>query len=100
MNTDRAKIAWRYMTLLKASQEKDSTTRHLSGTEFQILAYVGWRQGKAYIHEILEHPMFKYNSLSTIKRAVMVLKQEGLIESSQIMDGDSRIMCLTIKEKV
>jgi hypothetical protein len=44
--------------------------------------------------------MFKYNSLSTIKRAVMVLKQEGLIESSQIMDGDSRIMCLTIKEKV
>lgn len=99
MNTDRAKIAWRYMTLLKSSQEKDSTTRNLSGTEFKILAYIGWRQGKAYIHEILEHPMFKYNSLSAIKRAVVRLKEQGLIGTSQTINGDSRIMCLTIKEE-
>ncbi|MEO1943168.1 MAG: helix-turn-helix domain-containing protein [Candidatus Thioglobus sp.] len=98
MNEDKAKIAWRYMTLLKASQEWDSKTKELTGTEFQILAYIGWRGDKAYVSEIVEHPMFRYKSLSTVKRAIGNMKALGLIESKSATK-DTRIMYLKLKEK-
>ena len=98
MNEDNAKIAWRYMTLIKASQEGNSQTRNLTGTEFQILAYIGWRGDKAYVSEIVEHPMFRYQSLSTIKRGIVNMKALGLIEAKSATK-DSRIMYLKLKEE-
>ena len=98
MNIKEAKLVWRYMSLIKATQDSDMSTKHLSGVDFKVLAYIGWRCDKAYINEIKQHPAFKPYSLSTLKRAVLNLLSLDLIQSRQSKE-DGRVMYLELKEK-
>jgi len=97
MNREESKLAWNYITLLKASQDAGHITRHLSGIEFKVLAYIGWRNNRAFIQEIVEHPAYNSYSLSTIKRAILNLKSLELIESRQSPE-DGRVMILSLRE--
>ena len=97
MNAKESKLAWRYISLIESSKDNPKT-KDLSGTEFKVLAYIGWRNGKAYIAEIMEHPAFKPFSLSTIKRAVLTLINNNLIETRP-SNEDARVQRLSLKEK-
>ena len=90
------KLAWNYMTLLKHYQDINNLN-HLSGTAFKVLAYIGWKPDNAYINEIIEHPYFKNLSFSTIKRAVLELKEKDLIETTK-GSKDSRVVFLKLKK--
>lgn len=90
------KLAWKYITLIETSRNNDKLI-NLNGTEFKVLAYIAWRNGKAYINEIQNHPAFKYFSLSTIKRAIVTLLNNDLIEQ-RTYDKDNRINTLHLKE--
>lgn len=98
MNNKEAKLVWGYMALIKMNQDAKKRTRELSDIEFKVLAYIGWRSGKAYINEVVEHPFFAKYSLSTIKRSILHLKNLNLIEGI-ISKADSRVVYLSIKEK-
>jgi len=94
MKKKELKLAWHYLTLIRAAQE-DNNLDELSGLEFKLLAYIGWRGDKAYINEIVEHPAFTPYSFSTIKRGIQKLHSLDLIQSSANKSLDSRINYLT-----
>ena len=41
MKKKELKLAWHYLTLIRAAQE-DNNLDELSGLEFKLLAYIGW----------------------------------------------------------
>ena len=86
---DELKKGWSKVTILrdvKDRTEKFSQT-DLSETEFDVLCFIAHQNGTATITAMVTHPFFKGVSLSTLKRAVILLTKETLI---QAQEGDDR----------
>ena len=73
--------------------EKDVGLDHLSEVERAVFSFVTSNENVT-ITSITKHPYFAKYSLSTIKRAVLSLQNDGLIKS-QKSKIDSRKMHLT-----
>ena len=75
------------------ASEKEIGLDHLSEVERAVFSFVT-SNGNVTITSIRKHPYFKRYSLSTIKRAVLALQNDGLIKS-QKSKTDGREMHLT-----
>jgi DNA-binding MarR family transcriptional regulator len=73
--------------------EKDIGLDHLSEVERAVFSFIT-SNGSVTITSITKHPYFAKYSLSTIKRAVLCLLNDGLIKS-QKSKTDAREMHLT-----
>ena len=73
--------------------EKDVGLDHLSEVERAVFSFVTSNENVT-ITSITKHPYFNKFSLSTIKRAVLCLQNDGLIKS-QKSKTDAREMHLT-----
>ena len=73
--------------------EKDIGLNHLSEVERAVFSFIT-SNGNVTITTITKHPYFAKYSLSTIKRAVLSLQNDGLIKS-QKSKIDAREMHLT-----
>ena len=73
--------------------EKDIGLDHLSEVERAVFSFITSNE-KVTITLITKHPYFNKYSLSTIKRAVLYLQNDGLIKS-QKSRTDAREMHLT-----
>ena len=73
--------------------EKDNGLGYLSEVERAVFSYVT-SNGDVTITSITKHPYFAKYSLSTIKRAVLTLQNDGLIRSRK-SETDAREMHLT-----
>ena len=73
--------------------EKDIGLDHLSEVERAVFSFIT-SNGNVTITTITKHPYFAKYSLSTIKRAVLSLQNDGLIKS-QKSKIDGREMHLT-----
>ena len=73
--------------------EKDIGLDHLSEVERAVFSFITSNEN-ATITSITKHPYFANHSLSTIKRAVLSLQNDGLIKS-QKSKIDAREMYLT-----
>ena len=73
--------------------EKDIGLDHLSEVERAVFSFIT-SNGNVTITSITKHPYFAKYSLSTIKRAVLSLQNDGLIRS-QKSETDGREMHLT-----
>ena len=73
--------------------EKDVGLDHLSEVERAVFSFVTSNENVT-ITSITKHPYFNKYSLSTIKRAVLYLLNDGLIKSQKSMT-DAREMHLT-----
>ena len=73
--------------------EKDIGIDHLSEVERAVFSFITSNENVT-ITSITKHPYFAKYSLSTIKRAVLYLQNDGLIKS-QKSEIDSREMHLT-----
>ena len=75
------------------SCEKNAGVDHLSEVERAVFSFITSNK-KVTITSITKHPYFAKYSLSTIKRAVLSLQNDGLIKSQQ-SEIDAREMHLT-----
>jgi len=82
---------WRKKQLVKAEVDEALDKYDLSNTAKDIFIYIA--ANKANISSIVHNPYFADKSISTIKRAVLELKQSGLIES-QVDSIDKRVYWL------
>ena len=73
--------------------EKDVGLDHLSEVEKAVFSFVTSNENVT-ITSITKHPYFNKYSLSTIKRAVLYLQNDGLIKSKK-SKTDAREMHLT-----
>ena len=73
--------------------EKDVGLNHLSEVERAVFSFITSNENVT-ITSITKHPYFEKYSLSTIKRAVLYLHNDGLIKSQKSMT-DGREMHLT-----
>ena len=73
--------------------EKDIGIDHLSEVDRAVFSFIT-SNGNVTITSITKHPYFNKYSLSTIKRAVLYLQNDGLIKS-QKSKIDGREMHLT-----
>ena len=73
--------------------EKDIGLNHLSEVERAVFSFVTSNENVT-ITSVTKHPYFNKYSLSTIKRAVLYLQNDGLIKSQKSMT-DAREMHLT-----
>jgi len=73
--------------------EKEVGLEHLSEVERAVFSFITSNENVT-ITSITKHPYFKKYSLSTIKRAVLALQNDGLIKS-QKSKTDAREMHLT-----
>ena len=73
--------------------EKDIGLDHLSEVERAVFSFIT-SNGNVTITSITQHPYFAKYSLSTIKRAVLALQNDGFIKS-QRSETDAREMHLT-----
>ena len=73
--------------------EKDIGLNHLSEVERAVFSFITSNENVT-ITSITKHPYFVRYSLSTIKRAVLSLQNDGLIRS-QKSETDAREMYLT-----
>ena len=73
--------------------EKDIGLGHLSEVERAVFSFITSNENVT-ITSIKKHPYFTKYSLSTIKRAVLSLQNDGLIKSQQ-SEIDGREMYLT-----
>ena len=74
--------------------EKDIGIDHLSEVERAVFSFIT-SNGNVTITSITKHPYFTKYSLSTIKRAVLALQNDGLIKSQQ-SENDGREMHLSL----
>ena len=73
--------------------EKDIGLDHLSEVERAVFSFITSHKNVT-ITSIKKHPYFNKYSISTIKRAVRALQNDGLIKS-QRSKADARVMHLT-----
>ena len=73
--------------------EKDIGLDHLSEIERAVFSFITSNENVT-ITSILKHPYFNKYSLSTIKRAVLSLQNDGMIKSNK-SKTDAREMHLT-----
>ena len=74
--------------------ENDIGLDHLSEVERAVFSFITSNENVT-ITLITKHPYFNKYSLSTIKRAVRALQNDGLIKS-QRSKADARVMYLTL----
>ena len=91
MKTSLTKLFQLRLTLNE--YEKDIGLDHLSEVERAVFSFITSNK-KVTITSITKHPYFAKYSLSTIKRAVLSLQNDGLIRS-QKSETDAREMYLT-----
>ena len=91
MKTSLTKLFQLRLTLNEC--EKDIGLDHLSEVERAVFSFITSNK-KVTITSITKHPYFNKFSLSTIKRAVLCLQNDGLIKS-QKSKTDAREMHLT-----
>ena len=89
MTIDELKKGWAKVTILRDLKDRteEVSQTELSETEFDVLCFIAHQSGTATITAMVTHPYFKGVSLSTIKRAVLLLTKETLI---QAQEGDDR----------
>jgi DNA-binding MarR family transcriptional regulator len=83
--------AWNGLTIAKATQEYVGESNDVF---FSVLCLIAHKPSIT-IAGIVKHPHFKDNSLSTIKRAVKSLVDDGLVDVT-MFDGDKREKCLYV----
>ena len=91
MKTALSKLFQLRLTLNEC--EKDIGLNHLSEVERAVFSFVTSNENVT-ITSITKHPYFVRYSLSTIKRAVLSLQNDGLIRS-QKSETDAREMYLS-----
>ena len=91
--------AWHKLTTVQAINDRVTlkSGKPLHRTMFNVLALIAHHDGIT-IQGIMLHPYFFMTSLSTIKRSVTLLIQEGLITSTS-SNEDKRENLLSIVEK-
>jgi|TARA_A200000159_G_scaffold113114_1_gene106176 DNA-binding MarR family transcriptional regulator len=89
MTIDELKKGWAKVTILRDLKDRteEVSQTELSETEFDVLCFIAHQNGTATITAMTTHPYFKGVSLSTIKRAVLLLTKETLIQATE---GDDR----------
>ena len=89
MTIEELHKGWNKVTILREVKDRTERFSHteLSGTEFDVLCFIAHQNGTATITAMVTHPFFKGVSLSTLKRAVILLTKETLI---QAQEGDDR----------
>ena len=89
MTIEELHKGWNKVTILREVKDRTERFSHteLSGTEFDVLCFIAHQNGTATITAMTTHPFFKGVSLSTLKRAVILLTKETLI---QAQEGDDR----------
>jgi DNA-binding MarR family transcriptional regulator len=89
MTIDELKKGWAKVTILRDLKDRteEVSQTELSETEFDVLCFIAHQNGTATITAMTTHPFFKGVSLSTLKRAVILLTKETLI---QAQEGDDR----------
>ncbi len=89
MTIDELRKGWAKVTILRDLKDRteEVSQTELSETEFDVLCFIAHQNGTATITAMTTHPYFKGVSLSTIKRAVLLLTKETLIQATE---GDDR----------
>ena len=92
------KLGWQKITILREAKDRtqDYSATELSSNEFDVLCFIAHQNGNANITSMIGHPYFEGVSISTIKRAVLLLTKERLIESTE--GADRRQRFLSVKE--
>ena len=100
IKSDELKRGWHKITVLRDVKDRtqDYSATPLSSNEFDILCFIAHQTGNATITSMVNHPYFKGVSISTIKRAVLLLTKERLITSSE--GDDRRERHLSVVEEV
>ena len=98
IKSDELKRGWQKITVLRDVKDRTQaySTAQLSATEFDILCFIAHQNGNATISTMITHPYFGDVSQSTVKRGVLALTKEGLIQSSE--GSDRRQRFLSVKE--
>ncbi len=91
---DELKKGWSKVTILREikGRTEDFSQTELSETEFDVLCFIAHQNGTATITAMVTHPYFKGVSLSTIKRAVLLLTKETLVQATEGADRRERYL--------
>ena len=94
MTIDELKKGWAKVTILRDLKDRteEVSQTELSETEFDVLYFIAHQNGTATITAMVTHPYFKGVSLSTIKRAVLLLTKETLIQATEGSDRRERYL--------
>jgi DNA-binding MarR family transcriptional regulator len=94
MTIDELKKGWAKVTILRDLKDRteEVSQTELSETEFDVLCFIAHQNGTATITAMVTHPYFKGVSLSTIKRAVLLLTKETLIQATEGSDRRERYL--------
>ncbi len=94
MTIDELKKGWAKVTILRDLKDRteEVSQTELSETEFDVLCFIAHQNGTATITAMTTHPYFKGVSLSTIKRAVLLLTKETLIQATEGSDRRERYL--------
>ena len=98
IKTEELKRGWQKITVLRDVKDRTQaySATELSSNEFDVLCFIAHQNGNANITSMVGHPYFEGVSISTIKRAVLLLTKERLIESTE--GADRRQRFLSVKE--
>jgi hypothetical protein len=96
---DKTKLvkSWHKLTTVREVSDRVPlfSGRPLSSTEFAVLCHVAHQDGVATISSVLRHPYFDEISLSTVKRAVITLMNEGLVSAGEgTLDRRERVLSI------
>ncbi len=94
MTIDELRKGWAKVTILRDLKDRteEVSQTELSETEFDVLCFIAHQNGTATITAMTTHPYFKGVSLSTIKRAVLLLTKETLIQATEGSDRRERYL--------
>lgn len=98
---DTINLKKRWNQILTTRNLKDGVPTYedkpLTDLEFAMLCHIAHQNGNANITSIVNHPYFAVTSLSTVKRAVVRLMSEGLIQANDT-SPDKRERLLEVVE--
>ena len=91
---------WNKVTILRDVKDRTERFSHtkLSETEFDVLCFIAHQNGKATITSMVRHPYFIEVSMSTIKRAVLLLTKAWLVASAEGDDRRERYLSVTLDQ--
>jgi DNA-binding MarR family transcriptional regulator len=97
---DELTKGWAKVTILRDVKDRTERFSHteLSETEFDVLCFIAHQNGNATITSMVGHPFFKGVSMSTIKRAVLLLTKAWLVASAEGDDRRERYLSVTLEQ--
>ena len=97
---DELTKGWNKVTILRDVKDRTERFSHteLSETEFDVLCFIAHQNGNATITSMVGHPFFKGVSMSTIKRAVLLLTKAWLVASAEGDDRRERYLSVTLEQ--